>query len=139
VKSCLTRRWVCRLQLLLALISAVILRSESRGTHDNILLSQIRDSSNLEGQAPVCISPRNWVGQLYPQSLESLFRHLLRLAGLGWRYSTPPPHETCNSETVIVICSYVSCVSFPTCPQRLSARPCVIHDSFHIFILHCSY
>jgi hypothetical protein len=49
VTSSLTRGWVCRLQLLLVLDSAVILRSESRGTHDHILLSQIRDSPNLEG------------------------------------------------------------------------------------------
>jgi hypothetical protein len=47
------RWWVCRLQLLLTLASAVILGSESRGTHDHILLSQIRDSPNLEGQDPV--------------------------------------------------------------------------------------
>jgi hypothetical protein len=58
----LTRGRVCRLKLLLALISAVILRSESRGTRDQMLLSQIRD---------------------FP------FRRLLRLAGLRWRYSTP--------------------------------------------------
>jgi hypothetical protein len=38
------RGWVCRLQLLLALASAVILGSESRGTRDHILLSQIRAS-----------------------------------------------------------------------------------------------
>jgi hypothetical protein len=37
----LTRGWVCRLQLLLALASAVILGSESHGTCDHILLSQI--------------------------------------------------------------------------------------------------
>jgi hypothetical protein len=34
----LTRGWVCRLQLLLVLTSAVILRSGSRETHDHILL-----------------------------------------------------------------------------------------------------
>jgi hypothetical protein len=39
----LTRGQVCRLQLLLALASAFILGSESRGTRDHILLSQIRD------------------------------------------------------------------------------------------------
>jgi hypothetical protein len=49
------------LQLLLTLASAVILGSESRGTSDHILLSQIRD---------------------FP------FRRLPRLAGLRWRYST---------------------------------------------------
>jgi hypothetical protein len=61
----LTRGRVCRLQLLLALASAVIFGFESRGTRDHILLSQIRDF---------------------------LFCRLLRLAGLRWRYSTPPPH-----------------------------------------------
>jgi hypothetical protein len=44
------RGWVCRLQLPLALA-----RSEFRVTHDHILLSQIRDSPHLEGQAPVFI------------------------------------------------------------------------------------
>jgi hypothetical protein len=61
---CLTRGRVCRLQLLLALASAVILRSESRGTRDHILLSQIRD---------------------FP------FHRLLWLAELRWRYSSPLP------------------------------------------------
>jgi hypothetical protein len=50
VTSSLRRRWVCHLQLLLGLASAFILRSESHGTHDHILLSQIRDFPNLEGQ-----------------------------------------------------------------------------------------
>jgi hypothetical protein len=79
----LTRGRVCRLQLLLALASAVIFGSESRGNLDYILLSQIRD---------------------FP------FRLLLRLAGLRWRYSTPPPHGSCllselTAPTVLVITS----------------------------------
>jgi hypothetical protein len=61
----LTRGRVCRLQLLLALARAVPLGSESCGTRDHILLSQIRDLP---------------------------LRRLLRLAGLRWRYLTPPPH-----------------------------------------------
>jgi hypothetical protein len=61
----LTRGRICRLQLLLAHASAVILGSESLETRDHILLSQIRD---------------------FP------FRRLLRLAGSRWRYSTPPPN-----------------------------------------------
>jgi hypothetical protein len=67
------KRIVCRLQLLLGLASAVILRSEFRGTHDHILLSQIRVSPNLEDQVPIFISPRNMVARLYPQALGSLF------------------------------------------------------------------
>jgi hypothetical protein len=60
----LMRGRVCHLQLLLALSSAVILGSKSHGTRGHILLSQIRDF---------------------------LFCRLLQLAGLQWRYSTPPP------------------------------------------------
>jgi hypothetical protein len=61
---------VCRLRLLLALVSAVILGSQSRGTHDHILLSHIPDSPNLEGEVPYIYlpgtgwpsyNPRNWV------------------------------------------------------------------------------
>jgi hypothetical protein len=66
------RGWVCRLQFLLGLASAVILRSDSRGTHDQILLSQIRDSPELEGQVTVFISPRKRVARLHPQALGSL-------------------------------------------------------------------
>jgi hypothetical protein len=72
----LTRGRVCRLQLLLALASVVVLGSESRGTRDHILLSQIRDFS---------------------------FRRLLRLAGLRWRYWTPPPHGSLVIMTVLHI------------------------------------
>jgi hypothetical protein len=50
-----------------------ILRSDSRGTRDHILLSQIRDSPNLLGQVPVFISLQKRVAQLYPQALGSLF------------------------------------------------------------------
>jgi hypothetical protein len=61
----LTRGRVCRLQLLLALASAVIFGSESQRTRGHILLFQIRD---------------------FP------FRSLRRLPGSRWRYSSPPPH-----------------------------------------------
>jgi hypothetical protein len=86
--SSLTREWVCRLQLLLVLASAVILGSESRGTHDHILLSQIWDSPNLEGLVPVFISPRNRVALLYPQTLGSLFVSSHDSQGYGWSIRT---------------------------------------------------
>jgi hypothetical protein len=69
----LTREWVGRLQLLRGLISAVILRSKSGGTHDNIIQFQIRDSPNLEAQIPVFIFPMNREARLYSQALGSLF------------------------------------------------------------------
>jgi hypothetical protein len=52
---------------------AAILGPESQGTHDHILLSQFRDSPNLEGQVPVFMSPRGRVAQLYPQAMDSHF------------------------------------------------------------------
>jgi hypothetical protein len=91
ITSSLMRGWVYHLQLLLVLASSVILRSESRWTHDHILLPQIRDSPNLEGQVPVFISPgTGWPG--YTPDTGFSFRCLLWLAGLRWKYSIPPPH-----------------------------------------------
>jgi hypothetical protein len=110
---------VCRLQLLLALASAVILGSESRGTHEHILLSQIRDSTNLE-----C--------QLLTQALSSLF-----VASYDSQsYSKSPPqglnHNSVNyfsslyspgmdrTENVfsIILCCLVA--GETTCPQSCS-------------------
>jgi hypothetical protein len=66
------REWVCHLQMLLDLASAVIHGSESHGTGDHILLSQIRDSLNQEGQVPIFITPQEQGYSLYPQALGSL-------------------------------------------------------------------
>jgi hypothetical protein len=72
----LTRGWVCRLQSLLGLASAVILGSES-----HIFLSELRDSPTWrarsctyipQGQGGPVINPGTW----FP------FRRLLQLAGL---------------------------------------------------------
>jgi hypothetical protein len=77
----LTRGRVCRLQLPLALASAVIFGSESLGTRDHILLSQIWD---------------------FP------FRRLLRLAGSRCRYTTPPPHGSWTELSVILELRYTA-------------------------------
>jgi hypothetical protein len=84
----LTRGRVCRLQLLLVLASAVIFEFESRGTHVHILLYQIRDCLNLEGQVPVFISPRNRVARLYPQALGFLSVASYDLQGYGGSIGT---------------------------------------------------
>jgi hypothetical protein len=59
---------VCRLQLLLALASVVILGSESRRLETIFYCLRIETPPNLEGQVP----PRNRVAQLYHQALCSL-------------------------------------------------------------------
>jgi hypothetical protein len=79
ITSSVTRGWVCHSQLLLALASAFILGSEFPGTRDHILLSQIRDP-------PFC--------------------RLLRLTGLRWRYSTPPPHG--NVTVFVSACPFIT-------------------------------
>jgi hypothetical protein len=85
-KSSLTGRWVCNLLLLLAFASAFILRSESRGTRNHILLSQIRDFS---------------------------FCYLLRLAGLRWRYSTSPPRGKLSNQLRVPGCNLETNPRFP--------------------------
>jgi hypothetical protein len=52
VTSSLTRGWVCHLQLLLVLSSAVILRSEFHGTHDHKLLQSQSQSYFMTGGLP---------------------------------------------------------------------------------------
>jgi hypothetical protein len=74
----LTRGRVCRLQLLPGLARAVNFGSGYHGSSDYILLPQIRD---------------------FPS------RRLLRLAGLRWRYSTPPPHGSRRRLTYTLISS----------------------------------
>jgi hypothetical protein len=87
-RSFMARGRVCCLQLLLVLVSAVTLGSESRGTRDHILMPHIRG---------------------FP------FRRLLRLAGLRWRYSTPPlPGADRRQITYLKGLSVVICVSVAT-------------------------
>jgi hypothetical protein len=61
----------------------LILKSESRGTYDHILLSHIRDSPYLKGQVPVFISPSHKVARLYLQTLGSLSVASFNLQGYG--------------------------------------------------------
>jgi hypothetical protein len=58
----------------MGLVSAVILFPESCGAHDHTLVSQIRDSPNLEGQVRLftTMSTRDKMAQLVPQALGSL-------------------------------------------------------------------
>jgi hypothetical protein len=81
--SSLAGRRVCRLQLLMVLVSPVNLGFESRGIHDLTLLSQIRDSPKLEGQVSIFISPRKRVPELYTQALGSHFVASYHSQGYG--------------------------------------------------------
>jgi hypothetical protein len=87
----LTRGRVCGLQLVLALARAIILRPESRGTRDHILMSQIRDFPQPGGPGPRIYIPQEQGDPVIPPGTGFPFRYL-QLAVLRWRYSNPPPH-----------------------------------------------
>jgi hypothetical protein len=89
VTCSLTREWVYRLQLLLALASAIIIGSESHETHDHIKSLKF-ETPNLEGQVPIFMSPGN--GLVIAPGTRLPFRRLLRLAGLRVWYSTQLPY-----------------------------------------------
>jgi hypothetical protein len=75
----------------LDLTRAVIVACVSSGSHDQILLSQIKDSLIMKGQVPVFISPGNRVVQLHPQELGSISvtSYVSRGYGAGIRTRLP--------------------------------------------------
>jgi hypothetical protein len=76
ITSSLTREWVCHLQLLL--VPRQRIHSRVRVSWDSWPYITVSDS-----RLPFCL--------------------LLRLAGLRWRYSTPPPHRSLLSLASIVL------------------------------------
>jgi hypothetical protein len=70
VTSSLTRGWVCGLQLMLVLASAVIIEPESRGTYDHIFCLKFETPSTWRAWSPYLYppgtgwpscNPRHWV------------------------------------------------------------------------------
>jgi hypothetical protein len=83
----LTRGRVCRLQLLLALASAVIFGSDSRGTRDHVLLTQIWDfpfvaSYDSQGYGGG-IRPRLHTRKLHVK-VKVMLRPTVQSASLSW-------------------------------------------------------
>jgi hypothetical protein len=89
--SSLTRGRVCPLQLLLVLASAAILGSKFRGIHVIFYCLRFETPPTWRVRSPHLYSPgTGW--PFIPLGTGFPFRRLLRLAGLRWRYSNPPPH-----------------------------------------------
>jgi hypothetical protein len=105
VRSSLTRGWVCRSQLVLVLSSAVIHRSESRGTHDHIYCLRFEIAQPGGPGSHICI-PQEQVDPVITPGTRFPFGRLLRLAGLRWMYSIPPPstRDLLNSEWRLASC-----------------------------------
>jgi hypothetical protein len=108
VTSSLTRGWVCTLQLLLALASTVILRSDSRWTRDHILLSQIWDSPTWRTRSRHLSPP----GTGFP------FRRLLRLAGIRPRLHTGVNSLTESKSELLATCISETSAVLSTCGQQ---------------------
>jgi hypothetical protein len=115
----LMRGWVCRLQLLVVLTSAVILRSESRGTHDHILLSQVRDFRQPGGPGPHIYIPQEQGGPVIPPGTGFPFCRFLRfwlplpLSHSAWhpRYSfraDPTENTASNNPSTVVSGGYLA-------------------------------
>jgi hypothetical protein len=67
------------------------LGSKSRRTHDHILLSHLR-FPQPGGPGPRIYIPQEQGGPVIPSEHWVPFCRLLRLAGMRWSYSNPPPH-----------------------------------------------
>jgi hypothetical protein len=85
--SFLTRGRVCNLLLQIT----VTLVSKFRRTDDPILLSYLR-LPQFGGPGSRIYIPQEQGGQVIPPGTGLPFYRLLRLSGLRWRYSNPPPH-----------------------------------------------
>jgi hypothetical protein len=104
----LTGGCVRRLHLLLTLAIAAILGSESCGTHDHILLSQIRDTPQPGGPGPRIFIPQEQDGPVIPPGTG--FPFLLTFSS--------------SSSSFIITCSFVA--GETTCSQSCSLATAVV-------------
>jgi hypothetical protein len=65
--------------------------------------SACRPTPNLADQVPVFMSPSD-SGPFIPPGIGFPFRRLLRLAGVPWGYSNPPPHRNSPVFTCFLTC-----------------------------------
>jgi hypothetical protein len=116
VTSSLTRGWVCRLQLLPALVSRIILGSESH-SWPYFTLSDSR-LSQPGGPDPRIYFPQWQGGPVIPPGTEFPFRLFLRLAGLPGRSSHTASVRTYKERLLQQL--FYCCVTSPhTClPSR---------------------
>jgi hypothetical protein len=86
-----------------AVFSAINQWSESRRTRNQSLLSHLR-LSQLGGPDSRIYIPQEQGGLVIPSGNGFLLRRLLRLAGLRWRYSNPPPHLFLSDKIATASC-----------------------------------
>jgi hypothetical protein len=77
--------------------------AQFRGTQDRILLSQFLILPQPGGPGTHIYIPQEQGGPDIPPGTGFPFRRLLRLEGLRWRYSNPPPHGTFKQLNLLLI------------------------------------
>jgi hypothetical protein len=114
------------LLLLQVLASAVPLGSESHGTQDQILLFKFLRLPDPGEPGPRIYIPLEQGGLDIPPGTGFPFCRLLRLTGLRWRYSIPPPDRggLCSNAyiyiyfTVSLVNKYLICKMSPVCSEK---------------------
>jgi hypothetical protein len=123
----LTRGRVCNLPIQFA----VTLGAKSRRTQDNVLLSHLRLPQPGE-PGPRIYIPQEQGCPVIPPGTGFALHSLLRLAGLWWRNSNPPPHRWSQSTQVKVKVTLRPTVSRPV---RLGVRrPSGNRDKFFFLL-----
>jgi hypothetical protein len=99
--SCCGAPSLTRIQVSNLLVQfAASFRFKSRRTHYHILLSHLR-LPQRGGLGSRIYIPQEQGGSVIPPDTGFPFCRLLRLAGLRWRYSSPPPHGGMKGTTIV--------------------------------------
>jgi hypothetical protein len=123
-----------------AVCSAITHWSESGRTHNHTLLSHLR-LPKPGGPGSRTYIPQEQCGLVKSPGTGFPLRRLLRLAGLRWRYSNPPPtwrvrfHYTCIYPPIIGWPSY-TWVSFEGLLARLDTGNMLHEYSLYLFPLN---
>jgi hypothetical protein len=132
----LTRGWVCRLQLLLVLASAVILGSKSRGIHDIFYCLRFEIPSTWMPRSPYfyppgtrwpSYMPRHWVPFSSPSTTRSATVEVFEPASSScfssekdaiFVKSNSSRSEPCQQQSFIVSCGAMQVKKIETIPVR---------------------
>jgi hypothetical protein len=90
ITSSLTSGWVCSLQLVLDLASTFS-GPIPAGLMTTFYCLKFETPPIWRARSPYLYPPQEYGGPVIPPGTGFPFRRLIRLAGLRWRYSNPPP------------------------------------------------
>jgi hypothetical protein len=95
--------------------NAVTQWSESHRTRNHVLLSHLRLPQPRGPDSRIC-NPQEQGGPFMTLGTGFTLRRLLRLAGLRWRYSNPPPHGISRPHSLELIFPFLTEPKVQACP-----------------------